>query len=74
MGDTPKRIIQRVVSEYLDGDRVSLEDVADAILTEMREPTEAMDDAGGDREKLGYDPAPATVWKAMIDVALKERF
>jgi hypothetical protein len=38
----------------------------------MREPTEAMTDAGGDRAQLGFDPAPGAVWRAMIDAAREE--
>ena len=47
-------------------------DDAAAVLTAMREPTDAMDTAGGARDKLGYDPAPAAVWRAMIDAAIGE--
>jgi len=45
-------------------------DEARTLLAEMREPDEAMSDAASDRGRLGYDPAPAEVWRVMIDAAM----
>jgi len=54
-------------SDYRAGEFCGL---ARALLLEMREPDAAMVDAGGERDQLGFDPAPAAVWRAMIDAAL----
>jgi hypothetical protein len=54
------------------GERDRYLDRADAAIEAMREPTEAMVNAGYD---VGYSPDPLpcdAVWKAMIDAAISE--
>lgn len=46
---------------------------ARAAIEAMREPTDAMVDAAMDRDLLGYDAPPSSVWQAMIDAALNEQ-
>lgn len=41
------------------------------IVAALRDPTETMIDAGGDRAQLGWDPAPQAVWRAMFDAAIQ---
>jgi hypothetical protein len=47
--------------------------IAGAVLKAMREPTEAMIEAGGDCPIVNYDGNdPREVWQAMLDAALKD--
>lgn len=63
--------IARLINEWDEDDEYDARVYADRILELMREPTDTMEDAGGDRDRLGYDPAPAAVWRAMIDAAIR---
>lgn len=48
-------------------------DLVTMLLTEMREPTEAMEDAGYDLDTVGmvWPTGTKEIWQAMIDEALK---
>lgn len=45
---------------------------AAVVLLALRDPSESMLDAGGDRSSVGYDAPPERVWQAMIDAALAQ--
>lgn len=65
-------MIQRMVCaiqetvEISDSGIVNYEDIARAVLMEMRDATEAMDEAGSGFVQSEF------AWQAMIDAALKE--
>jgi hypothetical protein len=54
-----------------DGRMISTESLARAILAGIREPSEAVMDAGGADDDLRMEDA-ANRWRAMIDAALNE--
>jgi hypothetical protein len=71
--DNLRSAIGLIIHEYCEGDEPDARVYADRIIrlvyAELREPTEAMDEAGGDRDRLGWDAAPGSVWQAMLDAS-----
>jgi N-methylhydantoinase B/oxoprolinase/acetone carboxylase alpha subunit len=67
-GDSP------IFDELTEGERDDLRAEARAAIEVMREPTEAMCDAGGtevwDRYEDDYPEGAAAAWRKMIDAAL----
>jgi hypothetical protein len=72
MTDTMRERVARAIAEAHELHGRSYYSIADAVIAAMREPTEAMVNAGYD---VGYSPDPLpcdAVWKAMIDAAISE--
>lgn len=76
-GNDPYSDDTEIIDGYLpNGDpgffvwRLYVEDVR-AVLLAIREPSEGMEEAAGNRDTIGYEPPPSVVWRAMIDVILE---
>ena len=63
--------VAKVLERMTDSPPATYEELACAAIAAMREPTEAMCDAGAN-DRPGRQQSYADVWRAMIDAALKD--
>lgn len=66
------RVARALVERGVEYDDQTLERMARAAIAAMREPTEAMIEAGQAEEWTGKREAVESVWGAMIDAALAD--